>query len=208
MQQISSSSNSSQHDTRNLFDDLFRVLGILRRGWKLIAVAIVVCMAMATVHLARSKPVYSASARVLVLQQGGRPLSVAGAADPLQMNSPQDLLATHLIIIRSPVIVERALESAGLRGISTQSVLAALKVHRPDESANVFDLSYDAETRDEAVRVVEAVVESYKKFIKENYQQNANEVVSFISEARDGLGQDLKELETPVPRIPPREWSA
>src|SRR5437868_867277 len=70
-------SSQSVSDARKILEDLWGVLGILRRGWRYIALALGISLALAILYLARAKPTYQASARLLVLQQGGQPLNVA-----------------------------------------------------------------------------------------------------------------------------------
>ena len=50
------------------------------RGCRLIAVSVGITLALAVIYLARVKPVYLASARLLVLQHGGQPLNVTNGA--------------------------------------------------------------------------------------------------------------------------------
>ena len=50
---------------------------MLRQGWRLIAITVVVCLTIAGLYVAAAKRVYQATTRLLVLQQGGRPLNVA-----------------------------------------------------------------------------------------------------------------------------------
>ena len=61
--------------------------------------------------------------------------------------------------------------------------------------ARVLELGYSTGTRDEAVRVVDAVIRSYDRFLKDNYQKNSNEVIALIVKARDELSTELKKLE-------------
>jgi capsular polysaccharide biosynthesis protein len=190
-----SNSADSDSDTGKLVEDLHRLLGILRRGWRFIAISVAICLTLAVVYLARTKTVYESSARLLVLQQGGRPVNVSGGADALSFpQTAADSLATHLMIIRSPVIVEKALASAGLRNIPADSVIARLTVKLPDEGARVLDLGYKAGTEDETTRVIKAVIESYDQFLKDNYQKNTTEVISLITKARDELDAEINGL--------------
>ena len=69
-----------QTDSRKLVEDLYEFLGTIVRGWRLIAVCVGITLALAVIYLARVKPVYLASARLLVLQHGGQPLTVANGA--------------------------------------------------------------------------------------------------------------------------------
>jgi uncharacterized protein involved in exopolysaccharide biosynthesis len=191
---------TTQSDSRKLVEDLYDFLVSLVRGWRLIAVCIAITLSVAVIYLARAKPVYQASARLLVLQHGGQPLNVASGAsnhDTLfqSVDGYSNSLSTHIMIIRSPLIVGRSLDLAGLNDFSARSVIEGLSVKLPDPAARVLELSYRAGSRDEAVRVVDSVIKSYDRFLQENYQKNSNEVLSLITKARDELSADLKQLE-------------
>jgi capsular exopolysaccharide synthesis family protein len=185
-------------DTRKLVADTYRLLGIIRRGWRLIAVCVALCLIAAGIHLARSKTEYLASARLLVLKHGGPPLNVGSKAlgdQDYLPSSGADSLATHIPLIRSPLIVERALALAKLRGLSTASVVGHLKVAQPDEAARILEVQYVAGSREEAQQILDAVIASYNLFLKDNFQKNTNEVVTLILNARDDLSKELKQLE-------------
>ena len=70
MQQLSPLAHSNDN-VRKHVEDLQRLLGIARRGWQLIVVCTLICLAVASIQLARTKTTYRATARLLVLQQGG-----------------------------------------------------------------------------------------------------------------------------------------
>src|SRR5512147_2905225 len=115
MQQLSPPAHSND-GARQHVEDLQRLLGIARRGWRLIVVCTLICLAVASIKLARTKTTYRAWARLLVLQRGGQPLTLVGnvaAGNPL-FQSGGSSLTTHTMLIQSPLIVERALASAGL----------------------------------------------------------------------------------------------
>ena len=189
-----------QTDSRKFVEDLYDFLGTLVRDWRLIAVCVGITLTLAVIYLARVKPVYLASARLLVLQHGGQPLTVANGASNHEnlfqsMDGSSNSLATQVMIIRSPLIVGRSLAAAGLKDVSAGSVIAGLSVKLPDPAARVLELSYKAGSRDEAVRLVDSVIKSYNLFLQENYQQNSNDVLGLITKARDELSADLKRLE-------------
>jgi polysaccharide biosynthesis transport protein len=189
-----------QTDSRKLVEDLYDFLGTIVRGWRLVAVCVGITMTLAVIYLARAKPVYQASARLLVLQHGGQPLNVTAGAtnhDSLfqSVDGYSNTLTTHVMIIKSPLIVSRALATSGLKGVSAGSVIAGLIVKLPDPSARVLELSYKASSRDEAVQVVDSIIKSYDRFLQENYQKNSNHVLELITKARDELSADLKKLE-------------
>ncbi len=189
-----------QTDSRKLVEDLYDFLGMLVRGWLIVAVCIATTMTAAVIYLARAKPVYQASARLLVLQHGGQPINVAGSTtshDSLfqAVDGYSNTLTTHIMIIKSPLIVGRSLAAAGLKNLSTGSVIGGLTVKLPEPAARVLELSYKAGSADEAVKVVDSVIKSYDRFLQENYQKNSNQVLDLITKARDELSADLKKLE-------------
>ncbi|HEV3165917.1 MAG TPA: polysaccharide biosynthesis tyrosine autokinase [Isosphaeraceae bacterium] len=195
--QLQTPARAVTSDKFKFAEDLSHVVGMLRRGWRFIAVAVAISVTLAVIHLARTKTVYQASARLLVLQQGGRGLNVSSSAgDVLQsMRGPNDSLETHVMIMRSPLIVERALAAAGLLTIKVDSVIDRLSIKLPDAGARVLQIDYKAESRDEALRLTSAIIQSYDRFLKDNYQKNTNEVITLIIKARDDLSRELQKLE-------------
>lgn len=196
MQQITGprQDRAQAHDSGGVIEDITRVLGILARGWRFIVLAVGICLALAAIYAVRAQTSYQATAQLLVVHKGTRPLG-AGIGDPLQSPASGNSLAAHLMIIRSPAVVARALETARLRGISVRSAILSLTAKQPNEAANVIELAYRAETSDIAISVLSAVVESYRTFLSENYQQNASEVIAYIEKARVELSAELAELE-------------
>src|SRR3954452_6562765 len=62
---------------QEVIGDIKELLAILKRGWRMVALSIVICLSLAVIYLAGAKRMYRATARLLVLQQGGRPLNMA-----------------------------------------------------------------------------------------------------------------------------------
>lgn len=183
-------------ETRNLLEDIHTYVGIVRRGWKLIVLGIAITLTLATIHLARSKTMYRASARMLLIQQAGRPLNGSGGGGAFRSSEdPDESLATHLMLLRSPVIVERAVSFTGLPNLSTGAVIGGLAVKQPDEMARVVELTYKSASQDEARRVVDGVMQSYNVFLKDNFQKNTNDAIALILKARDELSKELSSLE-------------
>ena len=64
--------------------------------------------------LAASKRLYQATARLLIVQQGGRPLNVTNNNPNTQNESVDDYIPTHSVIVRSPLVIQRAIDAVGL----------------------------------------------------------------------------------------------
>jgi len=55
----------------DLLGEIKQTIGVLRRGWRLIGISALICLTVAIIYLARTKRIYQAEVRLLVLQQGG-----------------------------------------------------------------------------------------------------------------------------------------
>ncbi len=189
--------------SHEFLDELRGAVIMLRRRWRIVALSILICVTSAVLYLASARRYYQATTRVLILQQGGRPLNV-GSNDTSHVVEPSDdLLATHGMIVASPLVVGRAIQSVGRENLPTladaddpvKAAAQLLKVTRPDRMARILEISYQAHSREEALLMVEGITESYKRFLEATYQKSSNEVVSLIRRARDDLGKDLTDLE-------------
>ncbi|HMB03420.1 MAG TPA: Wzz/FepE/Etk N-terminal domain-containing protein, partial [Isosphaeraceae bacterium] len=153
----------------DLLGEIKQTIGVLRRGWRQIGISTLICLTVAVIYLAKAKRIYQAEVRLLVLQQGGRPLNVANTDPNRLMEGTEDYIPTHILIISSPQVVKRAIDKVGLDNLP--SLLAAkeggldpikeaiknLKVTRPDRLAQVLRVEYRAGGRDEAARTAEAI---------------------------------------------------
>ncbi len=193
--------NAGTHD---LIAELHAFAAILRRRWQLVAVCVAIALTVAVIYLARTRRLYEATTQILVLQQGARPLNVGGSDVKLPSDDASDLLATHAMVVSSPLVVGRAIKAVGLENLPSltggsddpiETAIKNLKVSLPDRLARVLEIKYRAQSPAEAVSLVEAISESYRKFLEDTYQKNSGEVISLITKARDELGEELEKLE-------------
>ena len=196
--QLATATNGSgaQSDGRKLMEDFHHYKGIILRGWRFIVLCVLASLTAAVIYIAALKPTYKATCRLLVIQQSGHPVHVAGGNDPLSSEFQSgDNLATHVLLLKSPVIIERALTVNGVTSVSVGSVISGLTVKQPDPAAKIIDLVFKSKSPDEAQRVLDGVIESYKLFLKSNYQKSSSEVIGLITKARNELNAELKSLE-------------
>ena len=178
--------------------DLVRVL---RRGWRYPVLAAAASLTVAVLYLAGQTRMYQATARILVLQQGGPPLS---ALDNGRMLGGDDYLPTHAAILKSPLVIGRAIEAIGVANLPTLAAANArsgrglvveaideITVSRPDRVAKIVEIDYRAGSREEATRMVAAVLASYESFLQDKFQKSNGDVVALISSARDSLRKEL-----------------
>ncbi len=190
-----------------------RYVTIFRQRWRLIAAVGAACLGAAIISLVMARPMYAATARLLIQQQGGQPLNVANT-DPIRnLETAQDFIPTQMAILQSPRVVERAINSLGPKsfptllaamppgspslpaGMARVAIKEYLEVSRPDRDSLILLITYRAASPGEAVRMVDALVGSYQDFLKENFQGSNSKLVSLISKAKVELGQELGSLE-------------
>src|SRR5208337_823209 len=93
------------------------LIAILWRGRQWYVACVLACLAIASVYLVMAPRIYQATARLLVLQQGGRPLNVANTDPNRLMEGTEDYLPTHSLIISSPLVIQRAIHKIGLQNL-------------------------------------------------------------------------------------------
>ena len=202
----------------DLLGEIKQTIGVLRRGWRLIGISALICLTVAIIYLAMTKRIYQAEVRLLVLQQGGRPLNVANIESSRLTEGAEDYIPTHALILGSPLVVKRAIERIGLdrlpsaleaqraNQVPVEEVTKRLKVTRPDRLAKILRVEYRAGDRVEVVRTVEAITESYKQVLEETFQKsNSSTVIALISKARDELSQELAGPGGEVPGVAPQD---
>jgi capsular exopolysaccharide synthesis family protein len=180
----------------------------------MIGISILICLLAALTYLAVTRRLYEAYAQLLVLQQGGRPLNVANTDPSRLMEGTDDYIPTHALILSSPLVVKRSIDRIGLDRLPSalearranqdpvEGVINRLRVTRPDRMAKILRVEYRAGDRDEVVRMVEAITESYNQVLEETFQKsNSSTVIALISKARDELSQELQDLEGKYPEL-------
>ena len=183
-------------------------LSLLRVAWQrkpLVALGLVIGLALGAFYYAQKTPVYQSTAQVLVIKKRPEALPLPGT-DP-RLSSYEDYLATHVALIRSQLIVERAVERNGLKGLASLrdegsavgSIVRNLTVAREREtggsSTNILTLTFRCSEREECAKVVNSVITSYKDFLDETYKDVSDETVKLITQGRDVLEKELGEKE-------------
>ncbi len=181
---------------------------LLRIAWQrkpLVALGLVIGLVVGTFYYAQRTPVYQSTAQVLVIKKRPEALPLPGT-DP-RLSSYEDYLATHVALIRSQLIVDRAVERNGLKGLTSlheegstvNSIIRNLTVAREREtggsSTNILNLTFRCSQNEECGKVLNAVITSYKDFLEETYKDVSDETVKLITQARDVLEKELGEKE-------------
>jgi capsular exopolysaccharide synthesis family protein len=182
-------------ESRRLSEDLSRYAAALKRGWRLVVASTALCLTAALLYADRSRVTYQATARLVVIQQGGHAFTGPAGDAARGLAGGDDLIPTNLLLIRSSAIVERAITRSGLSGLSTDSVIDRLSVTLPDSSSKVLLVTYRSDRKHDARQLVQGVIEAYREFLKEHYQRTSGDTVRLLTQAREGLAADLRRME-------------
>lgn len=145
-------------------------------------------------------PEYVATGKILVSKK---------ASVQLREGESQDAggRGEHIALIMSPLIVEKAVELGRLNELPSmrkskdvvEDIVTSLKVQRSagqDTSVlNVLDITYKATNRDDAKKVVDAIIQAYDEFLGEIHRKRITELTKHIAEANGSLRDQIHNTE-------------
>lgn len=194
---------------------------LLRVAWQrksLILLGLVAGLVLGALYYAQCVPVYQSGTQVLVVKKRPDVLPIEGSR--MSYSAYEDYLATHMVLIRSPVIVGRAVKKHNLgslksfegQGDPTGAIIGSITAARDQKDAygmynNILNISYKGIVPEDCGTILNAVVDSYKDFLEETYRNVSEDAVQLITKAQKVLEKDLAEkqeayrkfrLETPL----------
>jgi uncharacterized protein involved in exopolysaccharide biosynthesis len=173
--------------------DLFDLSLLWRRKW-LLVLSVVVASGLAIVFVQRQVPLYEVTARVLVQRE-------RFATDQERLvRTDSHFLATQGEILRSPVVVQPALASlqeatdAEPDFEAANAVIRGLNVSSVDD-ANVLKLTYRSVDSNEAIRLLHALIDTYREYSKEMQSGGIAEAHNALALREEELRAELATLE-------------
>ena len=191
------------------------ILGaLIRRKW-LLVIGCLVGLGAGYLWYIQATPRYQSAAQIHVTSRGTSRIYESGQAS---MRGGYDeymsgfyvsnhVLPTHVVLIKSPLIVGRAVANYKLRQLPSladesaieQTVLQGLSVERGannEDGANVLTLTFTGTNADDSEKVLSAIVGTYESYLGDTYQDVSQETVQLITRAKDELHQQLTAKET------------
>jgi capsular exopolysaccharide synthesis family protein len=183
------------------------LLQVLWERRSLVLLGGAVGLVLGLLFYAQKPPVYQSAAQVLVVKKRSDALPIAGG-DP-RLSFYEDYVSTHMVLIRSPLVVQHAVRKRDLASLSsfagqgdpTGAVLAGLTAGRdvPKDGSsapnNIINLSYRGGDANDTGVVLAAVIDSYREFLDETYHNVSANTLDLITRARDLLKKDIAEKE-------------
>ena len=193
-------------DTSLLFD----IWGLLRRRWRLIVAGSVAGVVIAVLFYVVMPPTYESTVQIVVTQKDANLPAQAMERERAEESSTfNDLLATHVQIFRSPRIIQQAITNHQLDRLPTfvaQSeksetfdpvlyISRRLRVYKggdaAEKDARVLRAGFRGPSREDCLAVLDALVESYQRFLGETFQDTSSEAVKLITQTEQQLQREL-----------------
>ena len=181
------------------------LLIVIRRRIRLICSCTGLALLLAAVYCVLTPRIYEATASLLV-EYNHEGLSKSGS--DMQQQSRFDDLTTQTKLIQSPLLVDRALASLqpsqmdpALVNLDTderrKAVTQGLQVSFP-RGARLIHLAYRSPAPEAATALVQALTDSYLKFVNETHRNSAREVLEVLTRQKDELEGQLLEVDQKV----------
>jgi capsular exopolysaccharide synthesis family protein len=191
------------------YQNLFQIAA---RRVSLLVLAVLLMLGLGTMYYIFGTQKFESQASIAVVKR--HPDALISAQGSEFRDSAEDYVGSHANIIKSPVVVSRALRDIKARNPSAlgwyeklarghdtdllREVTSAILVTRDtkDVHNNVLDLSFRDTDREECTEVLYEVIQKYKAFLGDSYQNVSNRTVELITNARLLIEKDLVKKET------------
>jgi capsular exopolysaccharide synthesis family protein len=184
---------------------------LLRHPWSLV-LGVVACVGAAVYYCRIATVRYQSTAQILVMQREPNPpagsVAATGAVDE---HVAKDLLGTHMQIIRSRKVLDRALEENGLSSLPSvraalvegqspiEYVLENLVVSCGGEgqaqTAQVLNVSFKHTSSADVALILQSIVDVYQSFVREKFQDASQQAAGLIGKAKDEFAAELASKE-------------
>jgi capsular exopolysaccharide synthesis family protein len=175
---------------------------IVWRRKSLVLLGLVVGLVGGVIFQSQRAPVYQTGAQVLVVKKRADVLPIPG--NDAANSYYDDYISTHLVLIKSPLIVGRAVKKHDLgalpsfagQGDPTAAIMGSITAARDGKewsNTSIVNLSYRGPVADDCPVVLGAVIDSYKDFLDETYRNVSDNTLDLIKNASKLLSNDLKE---------------
>jgi len=204
------------------------LLAIFRRRFVSIVASCVLGLALAVAYFLFLPATYESTAVILLMQNDSG--LMASKMRTGEGSVSDDLLATHMNIIQSERVVKAALEKAQLAELPSivenmksdqtpsQFVIDNLYVTRGGSGAardaRILNLAFRHSNPEDCQRVVAAVLEEYREFVKSKFRDINQEAVGLISKARleieadiESIAEEYRQFREQAPLLASREGS-
>ena len=185
----------SADDTES-FDPSRDLLAAIWRRPLLFLFAMLLAGLLGTIYYLKTPPTYQSSAELLVQSKHSPAFSQQSSRDRETNTISTE---THTEILRSPVILENAIENIGLKNLPTykdlelpiDALLENLIVEEKELGSGVLQIRCLSKSDQECYQLVSAILESYFDLLKKSSKDIGKETAELIEQAKNELLAEL-----------------
>ncbi len=185
-------------------------LQIVRTVWQrrgLMILAVGVSLSLGFLYYFTAAPTYRSSAQVLVVKKRLE----EGAGINTRGTGIEDYVATHVVLVTSPLIIERAIKKHALGALPMfdgwdkafaaggdslpEQIKKRAVVTRSKAAQGILEVSFRGGNKEDCLTVTEAILDCYKEFLDETYRNMSDDTLALVIKARDVLEKDLEKKE-------------
>ncbi len=172
-------------------DDFMLYLRFAWRHKARILLAFFYAFAGGWIYYEKQPIAYGSKAKVLVEQKEA--ITTSGYSSH-ESNDSQ--LETYVSVIKSPWFVNKAIQENGLQNLESLAgvsdcasrILSQIDV---DQKNSIFEISFESTFRDECPLVLNALVQTYQRYLSESERRNMEQAIELIRRKADTLQQEL-----------------
>lgn len=184
---------------------------ILRKRWPLIAFGLCIGLTVGVIYQLNARHVFESRMEILVGQRSSE-LATTGSSINQSIEGSilrEDVLATHMELLRSPLILNTAIATEKLDELPSfveakladklplEHLQGTLSISRGGEGtakqASVLKASFRDYSAADAAKVLQAVYDSYASYIQEQTKTVGGEAIKLIEEAQVKNEMELQE---------------
>jgi capsular exopolysaccharide synthesis family protein len=176
-------------------------LQVIWRRKLLLVIGLAVGLAGGGLYYAQTTPTYQSSAQVMVIRTASNPIAMSGT-DP-GAAAYEDFLGTHQDLIKSPLIVQQAVEKSRLGELRTlagvgdpaSAIIASLAITYGTMRTNILNLTFRGPYAEDCPTILNAVIDTYTEFLALKYKTVSDETLRQITQVTETLQKDLAKKE-------------
>jgi len=184
----------------HLINRVTQFLRVVRYRINVIVIALLVVSLLGGLYYATATRYYQASAEILILQNGNDAASPSMGVD----GASHDYMPTYEQLLRSAVVLREVYDAVppayriDFEGVSEKGRVGVLSRNltlNTVRKTNIIRVHYRSKDPEAAVAVVNALLDSYFKFVDRTHESTAIQITNVLKKERDELAINLEKKE-------------
>jgi capsular exopolysaccharide synthesis family protein len=182
-------------------------LQILARQWHVMLLTLIASCMAGVLYLMVAHKVYTAQARLRVTPMD--PAAIASATGSASAQDDSDFLATECLVIKSNAVLALAMdkirEAPTLQPVPRlMDYVKAVLQAKPSTEGKAIEVTFESTSRDDATLVVAAVIDAYKEYESNSWQEHAKKIISMFHSGSEEQRSEMQDKEQKLTELAKR----